>query len=137
MYQAVQRSNIQAIAAAFNIAAYSPDKEGSVIDVTDYINSDSEIFFFSSPQAKQRLRMGNLQADRSYIDNIRSFKTNVEISTVKTYALTAQVIPGRPATAPQAGGNNAPTGSVTVELNTSLLILPKVPMKPRFFDPRV
>jgi len=136
MYQAVQRSNIQAIAAAFNIAAYSPDKEGSVIDVTDYINSDNEIFFFSSPQGKQRLRMGNLQADRSYINNIRSFKTNVEISTVKTYALTAQVIPGRPAT-PQAGGGAAPSGSVTVELNTSLLILPKVPMKPRFFDPRI
>jgi len=136
MYQAVQRSNIQAIAAAFNIAAYSPNKEGSVIDVTDYINGDNEIFFFSSPQGKQRLRMGNLQADRSYIDNIRSFKTNVEISTVKTYALAAQVIPGRAAT-PQAGGGAAPTGSVTVELNTSLLILPKVPMKPRFFDPRV
>src|ERR1700758_1112221 len=129
MYQAVQRSNIQAIAAAFNIAAYSPDKEGSVIDVTDYLNGDSEIFFFSSPQAKQRLRMGNIQADRSYIDNIRSFKTNVEISTVKTYALPAQMLPGRAATpAPAVGGGNASNGSVTVELNTSLLILPKVPM---------
>ena len=52
MYQAVQRSNIQAIAAAFNIAAYSPDKKGSVIDMTDFINGDNDIFFFGSPQAK-------------------------------------------------------------------------------------
>ncbi|MDB5141021.1 MAG: hypothetical protein JWR12_2937 [Mucilaginibacter sp.] len=140
MYQAVQRSNIQAIAAAFNIAAYSPDKDGSVIDVTDYINSDNEIFFFGSPQAKQRWKMGAIAADRSYIDNIRTFKNNVEISTVKTYAQTAPTAPGgrggAPTPSPVAGGGSS-TGSVTVELNTSLVILPKVPMKSRYFDPRI
>ncbi|MDF2433505.1 MAG: hypothetical protein JWP44_3136 [Mucilaginibacter sp.] len=140
MYQAVQRSNIQAIAAAFNIAAFSPDKDGSVIDVTDYINSDSEIFFFGSPQAKQRWRMGTIAPDRSYIDNIRTFKNNVEISTVKTYAQTAPMAQGGrggvPAPSPTAGGGGS-SGSVTVELNTSLVILPKVPMKSRYFDPRV
>jgi hypothetical protein len=138
MYQAVQRSNIQAIAAAFNIAAYSPNKDGSVIDVTDYINSDSEIFFFGSPFAKQRWRMGNLFADRSYIDNIRSFKNNIEIATVKTYSQTAAQQAGRGgAPTPAAGGGNASSGAVTVELNTSMVILPKVPMQPRYFDPRV
>jgi ribosomal protein S18 acetylase RimI-like enzyme len=141
MYHAVQRSNIQAIAAAFNIAAYSPDKSGSVIDMTDFINGDNEVFFFSSPMAKTRWRMGNLIADRSYIDNIRSFKTNVEISTVKTYAETAAqpggARGGAPAPAPAAGGGAASSGSVTIELNTSLVILPKVPMKPRFYDPRI
>jgi hypothetical protein len=35
------------------------------------------------------------------------------------------------------GGGAAPAGSSTVELNTSLVILPKVPMKARYFDPRV
>jgi hypothetical protein len=138
MYQAVQRSNIQAIAADFNIADYSPNKDGSVIDVTDYINSDSEIFFFGSPFAKQRWRMGNLFADRSYIDNIRSFKNNIEIATVKTYSQTAAQQAGRGgAPTPAAGGGNAPSGAVTVELNTSMVILPKVPMQPRYFDPRV
>ncbi|QJD98260.1 zinc-dependent metalloprotease [Mucilaginibacter robiniae] len=140
MYEAVQRSNIQAIAAAFNIAAYSPDKKGSVIDVTDYINSDNDVFFFSSPQAKQRARLGTILPDRSYIENIRSFPTNVEISTVKTYGLLAAASPfggaGR-TPMPTAGGAAAANGSETVELNTSLLILPKVPMKARFFDPRV
>ena len=136
MYQAVQRSNIQAIAAAFNIAAYSPDKSAAVIDVTDYLNGDNEVFFFGSPMAKQRWRMGNIYADRSYIDAIRSFKNNVEISTVKTYAQTAPPAqPGRTALPAAPGG--APSGAVTVELNTSLVILPKVPMQPRFFDRRV
>ncbi|MBS7563489.1 zinc-dependent metalloprotease [Mucilaginibacter sp. Bleaf8] len=136
MYQAVKRSNIQAIAAAFNVAAYSPDSKGSVIDVTDYINGDNDIFFFSSPMQKQRIRLGSLLADRSYIDNIRSYKTNVEISTVKTYSLTAPAA-GRGGAPAPAGGGSQPSGSVTVELNTSLVILPKVPMKGRYFDPRV
>ncbi|WP_432714440.1 zinc-dependent metalloprotease [Pedobacter sp.] len=132
MYQALQNSNIQAIAAAFNIAAYSPDKKGSVIDMTDFINSDNDIFYFTSSTAKSRFRLGAQLADRSYILNIRSFPKNVEIGTVKTYTLVAAPsLPGMPA---MGGGAS---GSSTVELNTSLVILPKVPMKARYFDPRV
>jgi len=138
MYQAVQRSNIQAIAAAFNVAAYSPDSKGSVIDVTDYLNGDNDIFFFSSSNAKQRFRLGSLLTDRSYIENIRSFSNNVEISTVKTYGLLAPTSPfGRAAAPAIGGGANPASGSETVELNTSLLVLPKVPMQARFFDPRI
>lgn len=132
MYQNLQRSNIQAIAAAFNIAAFSPDKHASVIDMTDYISSDNDIFYFGSPSVKTRFRLGNQLADRSYILGVRSFPTNVEINVVKTYTLTAAPSPFGP---PSPGG--APSGSSTVELNASLVILPKVPMQPRYFDPRV
>ncbi|MES2828789.1 MAG: zinc-dependent metalloprotease [Bacteroidota bacterium] len=136
MYQNLQRSNIQAIAAAFNIAAYSPDKKGSVIDMTDYINSDNDIFYFGSPGAKTSFRLGAQLSDRSYILGVRSFPTNVEINVVKTYSLTAAASPFG-AAAPAGFGGGAPSGSSTVELNASLVILPKVPMKPRYFDPRV
>ncbi len=132
MYNNLQRSNIQAIAAAFNIAAYSPDKKGSVIDVTEFINSDNDIFYFGSSAAKTNFRLGTQLSDRSYILGIRSFPTNVEITVVKTYTLTAEASPFV-----TAGSGGVPSGSSTVELNASLVILPKVPMKPRFFDPRV
>jgi hypothetical protein len=135
MYQSLKNSNIQAIAAAFNIAAYSPDKKGSVIDMTDYISSDNDIFYFGSPQTKSRFRLGAQLSDRSYIVGIRSFPKNVEIGTVKTYTLTAAPNPfGGSSSSPMAGGAS---GSSTVELNTSMVILPKVPMKARYFDPRV
>lgn len=137
MYQSLKNSNIQAIAASFNVAAYTTDKKGSVIDVTDYLNSDNDIFYFSSAAAKTRFRLGAQQADRSYILNLRSFPTNVEISTVKTYSLAAAPNPFGGATPPAAGGGGGSTGSSTIELNTSLVILPKVPMKARYFDPRV
>jgi hypothetical protein len=136
MYQSLKNSNIQAIAASFNIAAYTTDKQGSVIDMTDYINSDNDIFYFSSPAAKTRFRLGNQLADRSYITSVRSFPTNVEITSVKTYSLSAAAASPFGG-APAGGGGGGSTGSATVELNASLVILPKVPMKARYFDPRV
>lgn len=137
MYQSLSNSNIQAIAAAFNIAAFSPDKKGSVVDMTTFINSDNEIFNFSSASAKTRFRLGSQQSDRSYISGIRSFPMNVEIRTVKTYSLTAASSPFGGSTPSMGGGGGGATGSSTLELNTSMVILPKVPMKARYFDPRV
>lgn len=129
MYQSLKNSNVQAIAASFNIVAYSPDKKGSVIDITDYINGDNDIFYFGSAQAKSQFKLGGQLSDRSYIQNVRSFPTNVEISTVKTYMLSA---------GPSTGGPSSPaSGSATVELNTSLVILPAIPMKARYADRRV
>ncbi|WP_316785397.1 zinc-dependent metalloprotease [Pedobacter frigiditerrae] len=138
MYQSLKNSNIQPIAAAFNVAAYTADKKGSVIDVTDYLNSDNDIFYFSSAASKSRFRLGTQLADRSYVTNLRSFPTNVEITAVKTYTLAAAATSPFGGGAPTGGGGaGASTGSSTVELNTSLVILPKVPMKPRYFDARV
>ncbi len=131
MYQAVNRSNVAAIAGAFNISAYTDDKKASVIDVTDYINSDNEIFFFGSPMGKQRFGLGSQIADRSFINNIRSFPTNVEIGTTKTYNRANR--PGADRSTPSV----PPSGAVTIEVNTSLVALPEKPMQPRYFDPRV
>lgn len=131
MYQSLQNSSIQPIAAAFDIAAFSADKKGVVVDMTAYINADNDVFYFSSAASKSRMGLGAAQADRSYVLDVRSFPTNLEIKTVKTYAKAAAAGMG----APGMGGGGG--GSTTLELNTSLVILPKVPMKPRYFDPRV
>lgn len=139
MYQAVNRSNIAAIAAAFNIAAFSPDSRGSVIDVTDYINSDNEIFYFTSSEVKKRFGLGSQITDRSYINGIRSFPTNIEISTTKTYNQISKPAGGfgAPVPVPAAVTPGVSLGSITIELNTSLVALPKKPMQARYFDPRV
>jgi len=134
MYRSLMNSNIQGIAAAFNVAAFTPDKKGSVIDITDYVNGDNDIFYFGSPMVKTSLKLGGLQPDRSYIVNMRSFPLNVEINTVKTYSIAAGAAPGGAFSAMGAG---AAGGAATLELNTSLVILPKVPMKGRYADPRV
>lgn len=133
MYQAVMNSNIQPITAAFKVEAYSPDSTGSVIEVTDFLNGDNDMFFFSST-AKTSLRIGSLQKDRSYIHDIRSYPLNTEIRTVKTFSRST----GRPgADTPTNPSASSSGGSSTFELNSSLVLLPAQPMRPRFYDPRV
>lgn len=134
MFWAVTNSNIQPIAAAFDIKAFGKDSASTVVDVTDYVNSDNDVLFFSS-NLKSANRIGSLQADKSYIVSIRSFPINVEITTVKTYSRAPSTL-GAPGPAP--GGPSVPSGgNLTVELNSSMVLLPKVPMQPRYFDARV
>lgn len=131
MFWAVTNSNIQPIAAAFDIKAFGKDSASSVVDVTDYVNSDNDVLFFNSA-LKSANRIGSLQPDKSYIVAIRSYPINVEITTVKTYARAAAMpTPGAFGGPPPSGGN------LTVELNSSMVLLPKVPMQSRYFDARV
>ncbi len=134
MYKNVLNSNLLAITAAFDVKAYSNDMASSVVDVTDYINGDNDIFFFSANTKRSMGLTGNPQNDKSYILNIKSYPANIEIKTVKTYTRNPPSMPGSPGI-PVAGGS---TGQpVTYELNTSLVILPKIPMQARYFDDRV
>jgi hypothetical protein len=128
MFTAVSNSNVQPIAAAFDIKARDRDSSGAVIDMTDYINGDNDVLFFGAAY-KSFLRLGTAQSDKSYIQSVRSFPINVEITTVKTYP--------RLATPSTAGAPPVPGGNLTMELNSSMVILPKVPMQPRHYDPRV
>jgi hypothetical protein len=129
MYKSVQNSTIQPIAAAFEVRALSKDSAGSVIDLTDYINGDNDILYFAS-FFKSALRIGGVQPDKSYIVDIKAYPINVEIKTVKTFGKTPapSLFPGMPSAAP---------GNATFELNSSIVLLPKQAMRPRYYDDRV
>ncbi|MFN8290693.1 MAG: zinc-dependent metalloprotease [Chitinophagaceae bacterium] len=129
MFTAVNNSNVQQIAASFDIKSLGRDSTGAVIDVTDFVSGDNDVLFFNS-NLKSSIRLGGLQNDKSYISGIRSFPINIEIKTVKTYSRAAAA-PGLP------GGGPSPAGNLTMELNSSMVLLPKVPMQARYFDPRV
>ncbi|MEO6135960.1 MAG: zinc-dependent metalloprotease, partial [Ginsengibacter sp.] len=128
MYRSLMNSNLQPLEASFDVKAFSPEGNGVVIDVTDYINGDNDILFFDS-RIKKALNLTALLPDRSYIVGIKAFPLNVEIKTMKTYMKSAPAAPGSP-----MPGSSSPA---TYELNSSMVLLPKVPMQPRFFDPRV
>ncbi|SEW18081.1 protein of unknown function [Chitinophaga sp. YR573] len=128
MFNAVMNSNIQPIAAAFDIKAFSEKGNSSIIEMTDYIQGDNEIFFFDQ-RSKASLKLGSVQQDKSYIVDVKSYPINTEIKTVKTYSRSGG--PAGPGMPPGAGGN------ATLELNSSMILLPAVPMESRYFDPRV
>ncbi|MBS1920551.1 MAG: zinc-dependent metalloprotease [Bacteroidetes bacterium] len=132
MFNSVRNSNVQPIAAAFDIKAFSKDSTGVVIDMTDYINGDNDILYYNSA-FKNILRVGSIQPDKSYIVSVKSYPINIEVTAMKTYSrLPAQ------ATGPGGFGiSAAATGNITVELNSSMVLLPKVPMQARYYDDRV
>lgn len=131
MYHSVLNSNIQPIAIAFDVKAEVPDSLGAgfVIDVTDNITIDNEIFGFAG-FAKTQFQVGNFQNDKSYIVSVKPFPGNIEITTVKTFLKNSTPVPGRPSPPPSQA-------TVTLEMNSSMLLLPEKPMMPRYEDNRV
>jgi hypothetical protein len=132
--KAVKNSYLDPIVAAFDVKAYGKDSTSSIIDVTEFFKGDNQAVSLSSFE-KRNFNLTGLAADRSYIENIKSYPINIEVKTVKTYNASASM-PGSP-----AGGSFIPAaanaGAVTFELNTSILLLPKTPMGRRLFDSRV
>ncbi|MBX2925260.1 MAG: zinc-dependent metalloprotease [Chitinophagaceae bacterium] len=135
MYKAVTNSNVLPIVASFDIKVLPSDSNGTVIDFTDYISSDNDVLFFSG-NAKSIFQVGGYQSDKSYINAVKSYPLNVEIKTVKTYSKGggSGMMPGGMPPAGSSGGQNV---LFTLELNSSMLLLPKTPARQRFFDPRI
>lgn len=130
MYKSVMNSNMQPISMAFDVKAIDSASGGIVIDMTDNISGDNEVFGFDNGQ-KSAFQAGSLQPDKSYISSVRSYPTNIEVTTVKTYGKSAGApIPGLPPGPPSQA-------TVTLELNCSLLLLPEKTMRPRYMDNRV
>ena len=129
--KAVNNSSVTPILEAFDIKARNEETLSSVIEVTDFINSENPLLALSSRQ-KDAYKLSSLEKDKSYIKKINSFPINTEIRTVKTYKAKASASKGR-RSLPAA----ALSGVVTLELNNSFILLPKVPMKKRLYDPRV
>lgn len=131
MYNTVMRNNVNAIEFAFDVKAFGKDKKSTVIDVTDFINADNDIVSFDT-RYKKGFRVGGFQKDKSFVNFVKSFPTNIEINTTKTYNRSAgdvSPIPGAPK--PEISGN------YTVEVNSSIILLPEDKMQARYFDPRV
>ena len=137
MYRTVMRSNIQPITFAFDIRASRKDSitglQYTVIELTDVINGDNDLFFWGG--VKGKFSIGAYQADKSYLQYVKTYPINTEIRTVKTYTKvannTANLFNGVLTT------NTPAAKQVTVELNTSIVMLPEKPMQARYADDRV
>lgn len=138
MYRAVSNSNVQPVVLSFDIKAWHTDtaskQKNAVIDMTDIINGDNDLFFFGS--SRGRFNIGSYQQDKSYVIDVKTFPINTEIRTFKTYNRMPQAgvqsNNGQVSQVPQ--GNTRP---VSIELNTSIVLLPLIPMKARYADDRV
>ena len=140
--KSVKNSSADPIIGIYDILAYKKDDSGkenvsSVIDMTSAFDSDTQIFSLN-PVNKQLLSIQAFQKDKSFIQFVKSFPINTEIRTTKTFSTVAPQISRSPM--PKIGTDfpaALDAGVVTMEINTSFILLPENPMRKRSFDKRV
>ena len=140
--KSVKNSSADPIIGIYDILAYKKDESGkentaSVIDMTAAFDSDLQTFSLNSI-SKQLLSIQAFQKDKSFIQFVKSFPINTEIRTTKTFTTIAPQISRNPT--PKIGTDfpsALDAGLVTMELNTSFILLPENPMRKRTFDKRV
>ena len=140
--KSVKNSSADPIIGIYEILAYKKDASGknntaSVIDMTTAFDSDLQTFSLNSVN-KQLLSIQAFQKDKSFIQFVKSFPINTEIRTTKTFTTVAPQISRNPT--PKVGVDlpaGLDAGVVTMELNTSFILLPDNPMRKRAFDKRV
>ena len=132
--KAVDASNYSPIVMAFNIEALGKD-DAPVIEVTRLFTSDV-------PEFSGRTRVGARAFDntRSFVERTVSFPENIEVEATHTYNNPPDQAAGGGRGTPPAGGRGATplrTGSHSVLMHYSMVLLPEKPMMARLFDERV
>ncbi|GAB3658944.1 zinc-dependent metalloprotease [Echinicola sediminis] len=123
IYHAVKNSNLEPIIFKFDIKSRSIDDKGTVIEVTDLFSQDVKTIGLPSFRRKT-YKVSRLSSDRSYIERITPYPINIENRYVMTYEASEPP-------------SNSSMGSLTVEMNSSMVLLPKEPMMQRLEDRRV
>ncbi|MEC7877061.1 MAG: zinc-dependent metalloprotease, partial [Bacteroidota bacterium] len=117
--EAVSNSNFEPIISSFKIEAKNKEKSSFLIDVTTLFKSDIKAFGF--PQSRRKsYKIASLDSKLSFIETIKSFPLNIEVRHIKTYK-----------------SSETRNGQISMLLNNSIILLPKNPMKRRYFDQRV
>lgn len=122
--QSLKQATIDPIVYKFDVIGRNPDTQDQLIEVTRLFLSDNKITSFSNNDRTQ-LGIGSVQSDRTFVDTVKTYPINVEIQTLRTYSMTSGKAP------------TSQAGAATLSLNTSLVLLPEVPMQARLFDDRV
>lgn len=123
--EAVKDCMLPTIIATFDVAGKSADGN-AMIEVTDLFRKDL-LAFGLDYHLKKKYAIGSLDDKSSYIDYIKSFPSNIDVLSTKTYSLSgsSDVI------------EDEGLRAATIQIHNSLLLLPRTLMTPRYSDNRV
>ncbi len=121
MYSAFLRGNRAPIWRSFKIETQPKDSSSCVVDATSLFLSSIDEFspFVEVPEiVKQFISVGgSFQSDRSRIEEIKAFDSNIVVKSMMTYK----------------GGK----GPITTVEARNLILLPEKPLRPRLSDDRI
>ena len=123
IHEAVVNSNFEPILYCFDIKAIGKDSNSTVIQVNKFFEEDVKAIGYPSKRRKA-YKISGIDKTRCYIESIKSYPLNIESRHVKTYKASEPP-------------SNSSTGSISMELNNSMVLLPVKPMRRRYFDQRV
>ena len=123
----VASNNVGAILMTFPIQAYgragARDSATFVIDVTEFFGGDTPTLSGLNAAQRRTYQVRRLDPARSFVTAVRSFPLNVEVRHTQTF--DAAEPPG-----------DQRSGALSLEMRQSLVLLPRVPMRPRIADVR-
>ena len=120
----VEANNFGPIIEAFDVEVEGEDGNSVVIDVTEFYEADTPALTGLSSTQRSQYSVRRLDPDRSFINYARSFPLNVDVRHTMTYE----------AGDPPA---QARTGTISMEMHQSMILLPEEPLRPRYADSRV
>ena len=124
IYQSVRYNNMEPIIRSFKIESKNEDSTGVVIDVTALFSEDIPALSGLNSRLRKSFKVSRIDKSRSFIDTVRSYPINIE--AVHTMTFNASEPP-----------SNSRTGTITMQMNQSMILLPKEKMVARTHDPRV
>ncbi len=124
VYESVKNNNFEPIVATFDVKTMGKDSMTYVADVTKLFTTDIPMIGAMYDSQRKSFGIRGLDKSRSMVVRTKAFPKNVEVRHVLTY--TGSKLP-----------DNQLTGTLSVEMNQSFIILPEDPMQPRAYDPRV
>jgi hypothetical protein len=120
--QSVVQNNLPPILGVFE--KMNSEEGFHLVDVSDFFSKDSPGFNAVGETEKKNYKIGSLDSKRSFVDRVKSFPRNIEITHTLTYPAAA---------APRSNRSE----TLSFQLNHSIIALPEKPMKSRTVDHRV
>ena len=124
IYQSLRNNNFEPIIMTFDIATMAKDSSTVVFEVSPLFTGDVPMIGPLSDNDRRNFAIKSLDKARSFIQYIKSFPQNVEVRHVLTF--NGDKLP-----------DNQLTGTLSLEMNQSFILLPEDPWQPRLFDARV
>lgn len=124
VYKSVRNNNFEPVIYSFELEVDKTDSTGLVFDVTKLYTTDVTLLSGLSSFQRRNFQVRRLDGSRSFIERMSSYPKNLEVRHVLTYDA------GSP---PDDGA----TGTISLEVNQSMILLPEEPATPRNWDRRV
>lgn len=124
IHLSVVSNNFAPILASFPVQALGEGRPTVVVDVTDFYRGDTPAISGLTAAQRRTYQVRRLDPARSFVNWVRSFPLNVNVRHTQTFDAGAPP-------------SDAEAATISLEMNQSLVLLPREPMMPRHADARV